>query len=189
MTINYNNGKIYKIEPICDHDENEIYIGSTTKKYLSQRMTKHKSDYKQWLNGAKRKVMSYDLFDKYGIDNCNITLIESFNAQSKDELTSREAFHIRTTKCLNKVIPDRKLNEYMLEYNKQDYVKEKKKNYDTTRKDYKKERYIANKENILEQRKLKVQCDCGCEVRKSDIAKHIKTQKHINLMKQKEEQI
>jgi len=26
--VNYNNGKIYKIEPICDHEENEIYIGS-----------------------------------------------------------------------------------------------------------------------------------------------------------------
>ncbi len=26
MTINYNNGKICKIEPIRDHDENEIYI-------------------------------------------------------------------------------------------------------------------------------------------------------------------
>ncbi len=189
MTINYNNGKIYKIEPICDHDENEIYIGSTTKKYLSQRMTKHKSGYNRWLIGAERKLMSYDLFDKYGIDNCMIVLIESFNAQSKDELTSREAFHIRTTKCLNKVIPDRKLVEYMLEYNKQDYVKEKKKNYDTTRKEYKRERYDFKKLDISEQNKSKIQCDCGCEVRKSDIAKHKKTQKHINLMKQKEEQI
>ena len=24
--INYNNGKIYKIEPVCDHDEGDIYI-------------------------------------------------------------------------------------------------------------------------------------------------------------------
>jgi hypothetical protein len=188
MTIDYSKGKIYKIEPICDHDENEIYIGSTTKEYLSQRMTKHRDDYKQWLNGVHRKVMSYDLFDKYGIDNCKITLIELCNAQSKDELTSREAFHIRTTKCLNKVIPDRKLGEYMLEYNKQDYVKEKKKNYDSTRLDYKRDHYNENKQDISEQRKIKVQCSCGCEVRKSDIAKHIKTQKHVNLMSQKEEQ-
>ena len=32
-----------------------------------------------------------------------------------------------TIRTINKVIPDRKLGEYMLEYNKQDYVKEKKK--------------------------------------------------------------
>ena len=48
---------------------------------------------------------------------------------------------------------------------------------------------ILKKLDISEQNKLKIQCDCGCEVRKSDIAKHKKTQKHINLMKEKEEQI
>ena len=31
--VNYNNGKIYKIEPIVDHDEGDIYFGSTTKQY------------------------------------------------------------------------------------------------------------------------------------------------------------
>jgi len=36
--VNYQNGKIYFIEPICEHEENERYIGSTTKQYLSQRM-------------------------------------------------------------------------------------------------------------------------------------------------------
>ncbi len=30
----YSQGKIYKIEPIVEHDEHEIYIGSTTQKYL-----------------------------------------------------------------------------------------------------------------------------------------------------------
>ena len=43
----YSKGKIYKIEPICDHDEGDIYIGSTTKEYLSQRMTLHRNDYKK----------------------------------------------------------------------------------------------------------------------------------------------
>ena len=49
--VNYNNGKIYKIEPIVDHDEGDIYIGSTTKHYLSQRMDKHRGNYKSWKNG------------------------------------------------------------------------------------------------------------------------------------------
>ena len=28
--VNYSKGKINKIEPICDHDEVDVYIGSTT---------------------------------------------------------------------------------------------------------------------------------------------------------------
>ena len=43
--VNYNNGKIYKIENNID---DMIYIGSTTKQYLSQRMDKHRSSYKRW---------------------------------------------------------------------------------------------------------------------------------------------
>ena len=69
----YSKGKIYKIEPICEHDEEEIYIGSTTKDYLSQRMVKHKSTYQQWKKGQQPYMVSiYKLFDKYGFKNCNI---------------------------------------------------------------------------------------------------------------------
>ena len=57
MTRNYNKGKIYKIEPICDHDEGDIYIGSTTKDYLSQRMVFHKGDYIKW---KKRETWKCD---------------------------------------------------------------------------------------------------------------------------------
>ena len=55
--VNYSNGKIYKIEPICEHNEDDIYIGSTTKQYLSQRMDKHRSDYKRWQQGKCHKLM------------------------------------------------------------------------------------------------------------------------------------
>ena len=41
----YSKGKVYKIEPISEHDDGEIYIGSTIKEYLSQRMTKHRYSY------------------------------------------------------------------------------------------------------------------------------------------------
>ena len=110
-TINYNNGKIYKIEPLKG-EEGEIYIGSTTKKYLSQRMTKHREDYNRWKNGKRHKVMSFDLFDKYGINNCQIILLENCPCESKDQLTSREAYYIRTLDCVNKCIPDRTHKEY-----------------------------------------------------------------------------
>ncbi len=39
--VNYQNGKIYKIVAL-DGTEDEIYIGATAKKYLSQRMQTHR---------------------------------------------------------------------------------------------------------------------------------------------------
>ena len=68
--MNYQNTKIYKIE---SHIGDKIYIGSTTKKYLSQRMDKHRYDYKEWKKNRKSKTMSYLLFDEYGVENCFIT--------------------------------------------------------------------------------------------------------------------
>ena len=67
--INYSNGKIYKIEPINGED-GDVYIGSTTKVYLLQRMTAHRSEYKRYLNGKGQNVRSDKSFDKYGIKNC-----------------------------------------------------------------------------------------------------------------------
>ena len=69
---NYNKGKIYKIQTICKHDEYDIYIGSTTRPCLSQRMSAHKYEYKKYKQGLHPKIMSFDIFDKYGIDNVKI---------------------------------------------------------------------------------------------------------------------
>ena len=71
--VNYENGKIYKIESYLG---DMIYIGSTTKKYLSQRMDTHRSDYKRWKNGVYNFVTSFTIFEEYGIENCNIVLLE-----------------------------------------------------------------------------------------------------------------
>jgi hypothetical protein len=112
---NYNNGKIYKIEPICEHDRGDIYIGSTTKQYLCQRMSAHKYHYKKYKQGLHHKITSFDIFDKYGPDNVKITLIELVNANSKDELISKESEYIRNTQCVNKTIPNRTAKEYIQE--------------------------------------------------------------------------
>jgi len=84
MAINYKNGKIYKIEPRGDHSEGDVYIGSTTKEYLCQRMTAHRSGYNCFKRGTRQhKLTSYDLFDKYGVENCDIILLELVEANSK----------------------------------------------------------------------------------------------------------
>ena len=48
--VNYNNSKVYKI---WSHAGDKIYIGSTTKDYLSKRMTDHRSAYKLY----KEKIL------------------------------------------------------------------------------------------------------------------------------------
>ena len=129
--VNYNNGKIYKIEPL-NGEEGDIYIGSTTKNLLSQRLDTHRSDYKCFLNGKKKVTTSCNLFIKYGVENCKIILLELVNVNTKDELLTREAHFIKTLKCVNKYIPLRThdknyMNEYKREYYKEYYEDNKNK--------------------------------------------------------------
>jgi len=134
--VNYSKAKIYKIEPICEHEAGDVYIGSTTKEYLSQRMVNHRKDYRGWLRGACRCVTVFKLFEKYGIENCRIELLECVNASCKDELIAREAFYIRAMNCVNKVIPDRTKEEWGREYyknNKEEISESQKKYYENNR--------------------------------------------------------
>jgi hypothetical protein len=165
--MDYQKGKIYKIESQLG---DKIYIGSTTKEYLSQRMTAHRKSYTQWKRtGIKRKVYSYELFDEYGVENCQIVLLESYPCNSKDELSAKEAHYIRTLKCVNKCVPLRTKKEYRQEckdkikqYNDDhrinrlayyeqniDIIKEKKKKYYEDNKvrlqEYKKQWYLKKK--------------------------------------------
>lgn len=103
---NYNNGKIYKIEPTCEHDEWDIYFGSTMKQSLYQIMAYHKYHYRKYKNGSNFnfRLSSFIIFDKYGLDNVKIVLVENVN--SKDELITKESQYIRNAKCVNSYIPD-----------------------------------------------------------------------------------
>ena len=166
----YSQGKVYKIEPTCDHEEGEIYIGSTTKKYLSQRFVKHRYDYKYWREGKQqKKLTSFILFEKYGVENCIITLLESVGALSYDELLSREAHYIKTLKCVNYITPLQTLAEYYvankerLDENRRKYYKENKEfiiirtnQYKTDNKEklqqHKKQYIKVNEEKIIKQR-------------------------------------
>ncbi len=118
--VNYQNGKIYKIEPICEYLEGEIYIGSTTKEYLSQRFQEHKRSYKLWLKDKIRynKIMVYEIFDKYDVENCHIVLLDKYPSNSKDELFKKEGEYIKNNKCLNRTIMGRTRKEYKRDYSK-----------------------------------------------------------------------
>ena len=168
--VNYSNGKIYKIEPICDHDEGDIYIGSTTKQYLSQRMDKHRSSYKRWKNNKCGKVQVFEIFDKYSVEGCQIVLIETVNAESKDELLAREKHYIRSFKCVNKCIPGQTDQEYRNTHKEEIKLRDKK---------YRE----ANLEKLHEFKNRKTACPCGGSYTHCHQSLHFRTMKHQNYLK------
>ena len=179
--INYNNGKIYKIEPNVEHEENEIYIGSTTKKYLCQRMAAHSYEYKNWKKNKRHNYSCFKLFDKYGFENCSITLLEIVNANSKDELEMRENQYIKIYSCDNKIIPlrtDKEDNrEKILLYNK-NYYEDNKEVFLEKIKVYRK----TNFDKIKERKSKPFQCECGAVAQITIKQKHLRTKKHQNFI-------
>ena len=165
--VNYFNGKVYMIRPIVEHKEGEVYIGSTTKYYLSDRLFNHRDTYEKYKIGyGCGRFSVYDLFDKYGADNCAIYLLENVNAQSKNELHTREGFHITKTQCVNKILAGGRSREEILERKRQ----------------YR----IDNEEKIkeyIEIRKEKVICECGGSYTLNNKHHHIKTKKHQPFIK------
>lgn len=153
---NYNNGKIYKIEPL-NGEEGEIYIGSTTKDNLLDRFNTHKSRYKSYLNGLSSSLTSFYLFEKYGIDNCKIILLELVNANNKNELQSIEAYYIKTLKCVNKNIPLRDRKQYYIDNinKKRKYYVDNKNHIQTRMKNYYKNNATIIKDKMKKHREIK----------------------------------
>ena len=129
--MDYSKTKIYKIESALG---DKVYIGSTINKYLSQRFQLHKSEYKRWKKRTAHKITSYELFDLYGVENCNIVLIEEYPCLSKDAKNAREGHCIKTMPCVNKYVAGRTLKEnyqdkkeqkieYQKQYNKDNIIK------------------------------------------------------------------
>ncbi len=166
--VNYENSKIYKIEPIIDHEDGDIYIGSTTKQFLSQRMDSHRSAYKLWKLEKVSHIRSFDIFDKYGIENCQILLIDSYACQNKDELRRRENHYIRTIKCVNKNKPIRTKEEYI---------------------QYQKLYRETNKESLYIKKKDKFICKCGSNYTRVNYAQHCKSKKHQLYLNSQNDQI
>lgn len=93
----YLNAVIYKIYPLSHGEKGDIYIGSTI---LSLN-----DEFQEHIENCYRpiKKVMYDterLFIKYGSNNCEVSLIETFPCNSKEVLEKRTNEIIRK---LNKV--------------------------------------------------------------------------------------
>jgi hypothetical protein len=137
----YQNGKIYKI--VCNKT-NLVYIGSTTEKYLCNRLKRHRLDYKKFLNNKHRNITSFKVLEN---NDYYIELVELYSCNFKDELLVRERYYFDIIDCVNKLRPMSTIEE----------KKELKKEYYIINKDklneQRKEYYIINKDKINERRK------------------------------------
>jgi len=137
----YQRGKIYKIT-----SGDTTYIGSTCEQTLAKRLAGHVQGYKCWKNGKQNFISSYLLIET---EEYEITLIELYPCDSRDELRSRERFHIETNDCVNKNIPGRSHKEYIQSYYKENIekIKEKVKIYANDNKDTIKENQKVYRED------------------------------------------
>jgi len=147
--VNYANGKIYKI--VSDQID-KCYVGSTTKKYLSDRMGKHRTDYRRHKRGTMNYLTSFEIM-KY--DDAKIVLLECHPCVSKDELHARERHYIESLDCVNKRVEGRTRKEIVkacYENNKEKRLRREK----------------ENRINFREYRMERCLCECGRSYRRSN---------------------
>ena len=163
----YQQGKIYKIK-----GGDECYIGSTT--YTeSHRYSAHKSNYKYTCRYSTTVSI---LFEKYGVENCSIEIIELFPCNNKKTLLEREAYWIENTVCVNKlrpIISDEQREAERFIQNKE-YRELHRNELNERSLQYRKD----NVDSIEQKQSEKMECECGKMVRRDYLKKHKKTQKH-----------
>ena len=161
--MDYKNGKIYRV--VCS-ETNRQYIGSTAST-LVKRLHQHK---KKGNTCSTKDFIEPKIF-----------LIEDFPCDRKDQLLSRERFHIESIECVNKYVPTRTRKEYR-EDNKEKLSKLNKEYRENNKESLKikgKEYREKNKETIMEKKKEKFNCECGGKFTLAHKSRHFKTEKHI----------
>ena len=155
-------GKIYKL---VSFQTDKCYIGSTTIRYLSQRLTQHKSDVKR-----NRPISSIEIAK---FDDCEIVLIENYPCNDFYELRARERYWIeQEPNCVNKMFPTRTKKEYR-DLNKEVIQAQCKEYYNNNTDKVKKKRmeYYAKIKQLVE-------CECGAKVLNCNLQRHQQTEKH-----------
>ena len=157
---NYQEGKIYKIYNTISDD---IYIGSTTQA-LSRRMAEHRINHKN----KQLNTPIYEAFNKYGVKNFFIQLVEKYPCDDKEELHKKEGEYVRNLNpSLNSEVPGRSLKEWR-EDNKEHVSKVYKEYYILVDKDRKSER---------------VTCECGRVLSRGCLSRHKRSNIHLNNQK------
>ena len=103
-----NQGIIYKIYSV--NSPNEKYIGKTSRSLISI-FSEIKTNYKRYKNNKTSYRTVYDIFDKYGVNNCTIQQIDMLDTNDNITLEECKRKHLRNyQKNINNVGID-ELNE------------------------------------------------------------------------------
>ena len=141
----YHGGKIYKI---VDNAYTECYFGSTI-----QPLYKRWMEHKRGFVSGKKLYSTSILFNKYGIENCKIELVEAYKCENKEELNKKEGEYIKKNVCVNK----NRAGEQMTQKECYEKYKGKKKEYQEANKEhikqYHKEYREENKDKIKQKEK------------------------------------
>ena len=166
---NYNKSMIYKL---CCKDPSikEIYIGSTT------NFTRRKHSHKSACNNENYKnynIYVYRFIRENGNwSNWDMVLVEEVSCETKLELYKKEReWFDKLGATLNKQVPCGINKEHYKEYHKKYYEDNKENNK-------------VNKEKYNKKyNKLRIICICGLEITLTNRSRHLKNNKHKNLMK------
>ena len=172
---------IYKI--VCkDVNIKKSYGGHTT------NIIKRRQQHKNRCNNENYSSYNFYVYkfirENGGWDNWEVVWNYDFPCETKREAELEERKFIELNNCeLNSHRPI--ISE---EEKKQMHESKRKENYEKNKdkiKQKNKEWREKNKEKIKEWRKNnkeKIKCECGCEILKINLSKHLKTKKHIRIM-------
>lgn len=157
---------IYKIS---SPNNERIYVGSTGKKYVSNRKSDHHHKYKLYKQGKGRRCASYLLFDEYGFENCKWEIIEEVSNECQLE---RERYWYEQLNAINYIRPTSTPEEQKQSKAEwfQKYKEEKKEEY----KERNHKSYLKQKDKMSEV----IQCNCGKTYTANHKKRHMQTKFH-----------
>ena len=179
---------VYVIYKICCDDCDDIYVGSS--KEFRRRKNYHK---RQCNDNTKRKI--YEIIrSNGGWDNWRMVIIEECDEtiQTKVQAEMREEEYrvkLKATMNTNRAyLSDEVKKQLQKDYHKEHYINnleevtEKHKNWRDNNPNYFKEWREKNQDKHLGYIHTRITCECGCDTAKQHLARHMKTAKHLNLM-------
>ena len=155
MGVNYANTQCYKI---VSKQTDKIYIGMTTQT-LANRLSGHKSKYRQYTTGDKKTFCSSSEILKYG--DAEIVFLFNCPCNSKEEVSVIERETIIKNNCVNQ------------------HLRQTKKQIVENISKCSKGHYQNNKQAINDRRNQRMECDCGGRYTLRNKAVHFKSQIHI----------
>ena len=191
MTESYK-AKIYKI---VNNVDDKIYIGST-RQPLYKRINQHRVRFR---SNYKFQYSSRILFEKYGIENCSIILIEEVDVKNIEEQRriEREWFEKLKHIAVNLHLPHITKEEIsqqnkLYKITNKDKINERLKIRRETQ-DFKDNQNIRDKkyreahvDELKDKRRKTFICECGRETTNTHKLRHFKSIIHSKIMNEKE---